>query len=160
LQNIECFLNLLFCKDRILDIIFAVFFVQCQLLLYDSVNLTNLDSGRFSHRRDFFPFYTFKHEMNGNERLQVMSIFEPFFPNNDNIERDYSLLYSFWRAEKNAKTGAASQSLLWNLYRRETAPGSKNISLLFGVFQYQSGKEAEQTKLFYFTVFQTPPPKK
>lgn len=109
------------------------------LFLFSSVNVTNIESGKFSHRRDFFPFYTFKREMNGNERLQVMAIFEPFFPNNRSLERDYSPLYTFWRWERNAKSGSASQSLLWNFYRRETAPGFKNISLFFGVFQYQSG---------------------
>jgi hypothetical protein len=40
-------------------------------------------------------------------------------------------------ARRQSKTGAASQSLLWNLYRRETAPAHKKVSLLFGLFQYQ-----------------------
>ena len=79
---------------------------------------------------------------------------------NRGIERNWSPLWSLWRAENNRKTGAGSQSLLWNLYRRETAPGHKKVSLLFGLFQYQSGKETERTKLFYFTVSQTPPPEK
>ncbi len=121
------------------------------LFLYNSVNVTNSESGKFSHRRDFFPFYTYQREMNGNQRLQVMSLFECFFPDNHSVVRDYSQLYSLWRSEKNAKTGAASQSLLWNLYRRETSPGAKYISLLFGVFQYQSGSNGAGWRMFHWS---------
>jgi len=46
------------------------------------------------------------------------------------------------------------------LYRQDTAPGQKKVSLLFGLFQYQSGQETERIRLFYFTVAQTPPPQK
>ena len=80
-------------------------------------------------------------------------------PDNRGIERNWSPLWSLWRAEKNPKAAAASQSFLWNLYRRDTAPAQKKVSLLFGLFQYQSTSETELTRLFYFTVFQTPPEK-
>ena len=42
---------------------------------------------------------------------------------------------------QSARPARASQSLLWNLYRRQTTPESKKCSLLFGLFQYQSGTE-------------------
>ena len=35
------------------------------------------------------------------------------------IPRDFAPVYSLWRWERNAMTGDSSQSLLWNLYRRE-----------------------------------------
>ncbi len=111
-------------------------------------------------RLDMWPFFTWHRDFNGNERLQILAPIEPAVPDNRGIERNWSPLWSLWRAESNPKTGAASQSLFWNLYRRETAPEHKKVSLLFGLFQYQSGKETERTKLFFFTVFQTPPPKK
>jgi len=60
-----------------------------------------------------------------------------------------------WRSEKNAKTGATSQSLLWNLYRHEAAPASKKCSLLFGLFQYQSGVAGKRVRLFYIPVVRT-----
>ena len=56
------------------------------------------------------------------------------------------------RIAENAKSGADSQSLLWNLYRRDTAPDSKKCSLLFGLFQYQSKPEGKTMRLFYIPV--------
>ncbi len=63
-------------------------------------------------------FFTWHRDFNGNERLQVLAPIEPAVPDNRGIERNWSPLWSLWRAENNPKTGAASQSLLWNLYRR------------------------------------------
>jgi hypothetical protein len=98
---------------------------------------------------DFWPFFTKRHELDGNSRLQVLSILEPFLPNNKSVERDYSPVYSFWRSEKNGKTGTTSQSLFWNLYRRETEPNRKKISFLFGLFKYQTSAESKRWSLFY-----------
>jgi hypothetical protein len=95
-------------------------------------------NGPSMRRVDFWPFYTWQRGMDQKERLQVMALLEPFFPNNRSITRDYSQLGSFWRREKDGKTGVASQSLLWTLYRHESGPGLKKYSLLFGLFQYQS----------------------
>jgi hypothetical protein len=67
------------------------------------------------------------------------------------IDKHY-LLFSVQKK----KYATASQSLLWNLYLRETAPAQKKVSLLFGLFQHQSTEQTEQTRLSYFTVFQTP----
>ena len=128
--------------------------------LYSRLSEKNTETSAEKARLDMWPFFTWRHDFNGNERLQVFAPFEPAVPDNRGIERNWSPLWSLWRAEDNRKTGAGSRSLLWNLYRRETAPAQKKVSLLFGLFQYQSNKETEQTKLFYFTVFQTPPPQK
>ena len=117
--------------------------------LYSVVNERNLESHAALKRVDFWPFFTFRRDFDGRQRLQALSVMEPFFPSNKSIERDYSQLWALWRAEKNPKTGAASQSLLWNLYRRDTAPQSKKISLLFGLFQYQSSAAGRNWRLFY-----------
>jgi hypothetical protein len=117
--------------------------------LYSSINEKSLDDGRAFHRQDFLPFYTYRKELNGNERLQVLTFLEPFFPNNKSIERDYSPLWSLWLSQHNPKTGARSQSLLWNLYRHETAPNTKKISLLFGLFQYQSTLTGKHWRVCY-----------
>jgi len=77
----------------------------------------------------------------------VLAPLEPFLPNNTSVERDLSPLWSLWRAEKNEKTGAASQSLLWNLYRRDTAPDARKCSLLFGLIQYQSDPEGRRWRV-------------
>jgi hypothetical protein len=71
------------------------------------------------------------------------------------IERDYSPLWSFWRAENNPRSGASSQSLLWNLYRHDATPDTKKCSLLFGLFQYQSSPEGKRVRLFYIPLGKT-----
>ena len=98
---------------------------------------------------DFLPFFSYRRDFNGNSRLQVLALLEPFTPTSKSIERNYSPLWALWRAEKNPQTGAASQSLLWNLYRREATPEAKKCSLLFGLFQYQSGSKGKSMRLFY-----------
>ncbi len=130
------------------------------LYLYSRLTEKNTETGAEKTRLDMWPFFTWHHDFNGNERLQVLAPVEPAVPDNRGIERNWSPLWSFWRAEDNQKTGASSRSLFWNLYRRDRAPEQKKVSLLFGLFQYQSAKESAQTKLFYFTVSQAPPPKK
>lgn len=96
-----------------------------------------------------WPLFTHRRDRAGAERLQVLALLEPFLPENKSIERNYSPLWALWRSEKNPATGAASQSLLWNLYRRETASDRKKTSFLFGLFQSRSGPEGRQVKLFF-----------
>ena len=90
-----------------------------------------------------------RRDFNGNSRLQVLALTEAFFPRHKSMDRNYSPLWSVWRSEKNPRTGASSQSLLWNLYRRDATPESKKCSLLFGLFQYQSGAIGKRVRLFY-----------
>ena len=120
--------------------------------LYSDTIETNAESGARFRRTDFWPFYTFHRDTEGNQRWQAFAFLEPFFPNNRSMTREYSQVWSVWRCEKNHKSGAASQSLLWNLYRREETPRSKNCSLLFGVFQYQSGAEGWRWRVCHVTV--------
>ena len=125
--------------------------------LYSWVNLKNTETGKTFQRSDFWPLYTHRKELNGNERLQIMAILEPIFPNNKSMQRDYAQLYSFWRAEKNPKTGAASQSLLWNLYRHEVTPQAKKTSLLFGLLQYESTRAGKHWRVCYLPARKTAP---
>ena len=120
--------------------------------LYSDVTDRNIQTGASERRIDCWPFFLHKRDFNGNERLQILALLETFVSGSHKIERDYSLLWSLWRSEKNPKTGASSQSFLWNLYRRDTSPSSKKVSLLFGLFQYQSNPAGQQTKLFYIPV--------
>jgi len=118
--------------------------------LYSDVAQKNTETGATQRRVDFWPLFTYHREFGGASRLQIAAVLEPFLPNNKSIERDYSPLWSFWRSEKNPTTGAASQSLLWNLYRHETLPASKKCSLLCGLFRYQSDAEGKRLRLFHF----------
>lgn len=120
--------------------------------LYSKVNERNTDAGTVRQRTDFWPLFTHRHEFNGNTRLQILAPLEPLIPNNKSIERNYSPVWSVWRAEHNAETGAASQSLLWNLYRRETSSNAKKCSFLFGLFHCESDSQGRRGRLFYVPV--------
>ena len=78
-------------------------------------------------------------------------------PNNRGIERNWSPLWSLWVSESNPRAGKNSQSLLWNLFRHESAPGVKKVSLLFGLFQYHSDSEMKRIRLGYIPVFTARP---
>ena len=120
--------------------------------LYADVLEKNTETGGQKRRTTMWPFFFWQRDFDGNERLQILAPVEPALPNSRGIVRNWSPLWSLWRAEKNPNTGADGESLLWNLYRREAAPGHKKISLLFGLFQYQRDGENSRTRLFYLTV--------
>jgi hypothetical protein len=121
--------------------------------LYENTVEKNLANGKMKQRVDMWPFFTWHRNAQGSERLQVFAPVEPAVPDNAGLERNWSPLWSLWRAEYNATTGQASQSLLWNLYRRESTPARRNSSLLFGLFQYKKEGENKQLRCFYGPVF-------
>jgi hypothetical protein len=120
--------------------------------LYSDTVDKNTETQKEATRSYLFPFYLKKKDFNGNTRLQIFAPLEPLVPGSHKIERDYSPLWSLWRQENNPGTGASSQSLLWNTYRREVTPEHKKVSLLFGLFQYQSGPQGSQVRLFYISL--------
>ena len=120
--------------------------------LYSDLLEKNTASGKERKRRDLWPLFTYRQDFNGNERLQLLAPLEPLLRSSPSIERNYSPLWSIWRSEKNPSAQASSQSLLWNLYRCDRAPGTKKCSLLFGLFQYQSTPEAKRLRLFFIPV--------
>ena len=120
--------------------------------LYSDVVEKNTQSGMAKKRRDFWPLFTWRHDFDGNQRLQLLAPLEPILPNNKSVERNYSPLWSIWRAEKNPKAHANSQSFFWNLYRHDSTPETKKCSLLFGLFQYESTPEVARWRLFYVPV--------
>lgn len=119
------------------------------LFLYSDTRATNADIRADMHQIDLWPLFEYKRDFEGKRRLQVLSVIEPIIANNRGVERNLSPLWSLWRAERNPKTGASSQSLLWNLYRRDTTTETKKCSLLFGLFQYQSEPGGSRWRLFY-----------
>jgi hypothetical protein len=123
--------------------------------LYENTVEKNTETGAEKRRVDMWPFFTWHRDFNGNSRLQILALIEPVLPENSGIERNWSPLWSLWRVENNPKTGASSRSLLWNLYRNDNTTDSKKISLLFGLFQYQSTGEMNRLRLFYIPVMKT-----
>jgi hypothetical protein len=100
-------------------------------------------------RNEFWPLYSATQDHNGNQRFQALALLEPLLPGNQTIERLYSPIWSVWRSEQNPKTGASSQSLLWNLYRRDETKTTKKVTALFGLFKYERGESGTKFKLFY-----------
>ena len=123
---------------------------QVLFYLYSKLEEKNTETGLGKVRLEMWPFFEWHLGLHGEQRLQVLALAEPFTPDNRGVERNWSPLWSLWRAEDNPLTGASSRSLLWNLYRRETAPAHKKVSLLFGLFQYQLDGESSRTQGFYF----------
>jgi len=122
------------------------------LYLYSHTEQKNTESGRSQKRTDVWPLFTRSEEFNGSSRLQFFAPLEPFLPTGKSIERNYSPVWSVWRAETNTVTGGSSRSLLWNLYRSERTPTTKKGSLLFGLFQYSSAPEAKRLRLFFIPI--------
>lgn len=125
---------------------------RLMFFLYADLTEKNTDTLEVLHRRIAWPLFVSRKEYDGRRRVQVLALLEPFLPTSRSVERDLSPLWSVWRSEVNPATHASSQSLLWNLYRHESSPGVKKSSLLFGLFQYQTGPEGRQTRLFYIPV--------
>ena len=119
------------------------------LFLYSDTTQKNTETGQAAKRNAFWPLYTWRQELDGTRRFQTLSILEPLLPNSKSIERNYSHLWALWRSEHNPKSGAVYQSLLWDLYRRQSTPDTKNLSFLFGLFKYQSSPEGKQYRAFF-----------
>jgi hypothetical protein len=123
--------------------------------LYSHIIDKNKETGRARQRKDLWPLFLWKKDFNGDRRLQLIAPLEVFVPGSHKIERDYSPIWSIWRSEYSPQRAASSQSLLWNLYRHQTSPESKKCSLLFGLFQYQSGSDGKRVRLFYIPLENT-----
>ena len=117
--------------------------------VYSDTLSANTETGASKRRVDFWPFFTHERDFNGNTRLQALAPLEPYLPGAHKIARDYSPLWSVWRAEKNPKTGVSSQSLFWNLYRRRVEGDEKQCSAFFGLYQYESRSEEKRVRWFY-----------
>jgi hypothetical protein len=121
--------------------------------LYENTVQKNTVTGEYKRRVDALPLFTYHRDYNGKSRLQILAPLEPAVPDNRGIERNWSPLWSIWISENYPQTGTRTESLFWNLYRHESAPGAKKCSLLFGLFQYQSDADMKKLRLFYIPVF-------
>jgi hypothetical protein len=106
--------------------------------LYSDAVEKNTSTQEYRRRTSLWPLFTHRKEQDGSERLQVLSVLEPFLPQNKSIQRNYSPVWSLWRAESNAVTRASSQSFLWNFYRQEATPEEKKTSFFFGLIKFKS----------------------
>lgn len=124
--------------------------MRIMFFLYSDTTERHLETGDVQRRRDCWPLFINREEFNGNKRLQILALLEPFLSNNKSIERDYSQLWALWRSEHNPKTHASSQSLLWNLYRRDSTPDRTRTSVFFGMVQREKKRDGAQWRFFWF----------
>ncbi|MCS7091477.1 MAG: hypothetical protein RMN51_05450 [Verrucomicrobiota bacterium] len=106
------------------------------LFVYREVDERFIEGRRL--QRALWPLWIQSEDERGRKRLQVLAPLEPLLLGNKAVERNYSPLWSVWRAESDPDTGRSSQSLLWNLWRCESTPDSQKVSLLFGMVRYES----------------------
>lgn len=116
---------------------------------YSNQRMVNPASGEEFRRRDLWPLFTYRHDLNGQERLQILAPVEPLLPNNKSIERLYTPLWSLYRAESDPKTGHSSQSLLWNLWRRDVHAEKRRTSLLFGAIKTEKSESGRKWRFFW-----------
>jgi hypothetical protein len=117
--------------------------------LYVGVTEKNTETGTEKLRRDVWPLFTWRKEFNGSTRLQIFVPMEAVLSDSRGITRNWSPLWSLWRAEENPRAARSSRSFLWNLYRRDTEPGHEKISCAFGLFQRETDGEKNRTRWFY-----------
>lgn len=122
---------------------------QGALVVFNRTHERNADTGKTQSRIGLWPLFLWKKDWEGLESFQCLAPLSALMPKNASIARTYAPFFALWRTEKNAQTGASSQSFLWNLYRGERTPTTKKNSLLFGLFQYQSGPAGKRVKVFF-----------
>ena len=114
--------------------------------LYVGVTEKNTETGAEKLRRDVWPLFSWHKEFNGSTRLQIFAPIEAILASSRGIERNWSPLWSVWRAEENPRAARSSRSLLWNLYRRDTTPRHEKISGGFGLYQSETQGEGAAKK--------------
>jgi hypothetical protein len=79
-------------------------------------------------RVDFWPLFSY-HREDGVRRFNSLALLEPFFPDNQAIERSWSPLWRIYQQRWDSQ-GNLVISLLWNLYWQE----KQGESLAFELF--------------------------
>lgn len=120
------------------------------LFLYSDIKEEPIiEGGRNARRIDLWPLFSYKRDEEGNRSFHLLSILEPFLPNNEGIERNYS---SFWRLFewKKYKDGRSVSSFLWNSFRRETDEEKTEVEVkpIIPIFSYKDWREGSKVYIF------------
>ncbi len=119
--------------------------------LWSDLRERNPQTGKEMHRQDLWPLYTYRKQLDGRERLQLLSPLAPLLPNNKSVERNWSPVWALWRTEKNPAAQLRTDSLFWNLWRREISPEGTNNSYFFGLAQSRKTTDGTRWKWFHFS---------
>jgi len=134
--------------------------------LYSDLRESSIGGKGYEKRRvSLWPLATYR-RLDGVSRLSLFSLLEPFFPENEKIERNWSPLWSIYRHAWDTQ-GNEATSLLWNLYWKErrgdklafelfpllnarTGPGEgTRIDILKGLLRYSSNAQGRSLRLFF-----------
>lgn len=69
---------------------------------------------------------------------------ENIVKNRDAVERNYSPVWSLYLSERDPAKGLASQSVLWNFFRRDVSTNEVRTSCLFGLVQTTRKPEGDR----------------
>lgn len=120
----------------------------------------------YRHRIDLWPLLTFE-EKDGLSHFSTLALLEPFFPGNEQIERNWSPLWRIYQRRWD-NAGNNASTFLWNLYwkerrgddlrfelfplihyRDEESLQRFELSLLKGLYRYTRDPEQSCFYLFY-----------
>ncbi len=122
---------------------------QSLFFLYDQSRDVSVTTGDRSERRDLWPLFWWKREFDGRERFQALNVLETLLKNNETVERVYSPLWTVYRRETNPARGLTSQSVLWNLWRRDTGTNAVTTSVAFGAIRSRRTDEGREWRFFW-----------
>lgn len=133
--------------------------------LYSDTREAKLETGDSLRRVSLWPLFGYQRR-NGVSHLHVLSLIEPFFPENESIERLWSPLWRVYQ-QKWDQQGNRAVSLLWNLYwserqgpqlawelfplieyRRESEENT-GFRILKGLVSYHRDKQGQRINFFY-----------
>ena len=133
--------------------------------LYSDTRESKWETGDSMRRINFWPLFGYNRK-NGVSHFHVLSLIEPFFPENESIERLWSPLWRIYQ-QKWDQQGNQVISLLWNLFWSERqgdrlawelfplfeyqkqSPGKKSFSFLKGLVSYRRDEQGKRLNLFY-----------
>ncbi len=133
--------------------------------LYSQLKEEKPDTGDRLKRVAFWPLFTYE-KKNGVASFHTLSLLEPFFPENDGLQRNLSPLWRFYQLKQDSR-GNEISSLLWNLYWKERrgealaveffplffyrreGEREKDLQMLKGFFRYRNDAGRRQINLLY-----------
>ena len=127
------------------------------ILPFSDYDQKNTETGAYQRREDLWPLFTYRHDYNGNllpdVRAAGTDAADGKSPWNGITHR-----YGRCGARKTTqRTGAKASRCSGTFTAAQVTPESKKCSLLFGLFQYQSGTGGKHVRLFYIPVMATKP---
>jgi hypothetical protein len=117
--------------------------------IWSDVAERNRQTGAEYRRRSLWPLWYHWRDREGRERLQVLALAEGAFPHNEGIRRIWSPVWSLYRQESDARTGASCRSILWNLWRTDVRAGSARTSALFGLVKTERTSQGRKWRFFW-----------